>query len=325
MDYDDDMYVSDRKRRRAFLYGSFLLCLLGAALVSAAFGTQYWYQADVSNLDDVEWQGKFNTGLFKGKSTLVGLGSSTFIYYTVCSDGLCMYSCASTKQGREEHLQQVVDDTLNNNTTDSCIREEKTSVLRQAPQHFRQVSAEDGDAIPGRSGLLRLFSGRVGVADSTGHEEDPGYGARGVSGTDGLMSQSLWAGTIACLSLGLLFAVLGAVFAVVNTATTPVEAITGIPGLYIWNGLAALFELVAVICWAVQFSSNLTHNVLIVDSLGGWTTEGGEALGYSFWLVVVAVVVHCANCALIGFGTYEPKVKEKLQEPDKANNDILLY
>lgn len=37
------------------------------------------------------------------------------------------------------------------------------------------------------------------------------------------------------------------------------------------------------------------------------------------------MVVHIANCGLIGFGTYEPKLKEKIQEPDKVTNDILLY
>lgn len=217
-------------------------------------------------------------------------------------------SCRQRINPIANSISQVNRKTLPSNTTEVVYTED-----------------EDGDSAyrPNSTGFINfgLFQGDKGL--------NVGFGERisqfEVSGTDGLMSQSLWAGTIACLSLGLLFAVLGAVFAVVNTATTPVEAITGIPGLYIWNGLAALFELVAVICWAVQFSSNLTHNVLIVDSLGGWTTEGGEALGYSFWLVVVAVVVHCANCALIGFGTYEPKVKEKLQEPDKANNDILLY
>ena len=36
----------------------------------------------------------------------------------------------------------------------------------------------------------------------------------------------------------MLFAVLGAVFAVINTATTPVEAISGIPGLFVWNTAA---------------------------------------------------------------------------------------
>ena len=45
----------------------------------------------------------------------------------------------------------------------------------------------------------------------------------------------------------------------------------------------ALMELIAIILWSVQFSSRLTKNVLVVDALQGWTTEGNEKLGYSFW------------------------------------------
>jgi hypothetical protein len=52
------------------------------------------------------------------------------------------------------------------------------------------------------------------------------------------MSYGLWISTIGCVCLAILFAVFSAVFALVNTATTPVEAITGIPGLYVWNSLA---------------------------------------------------------------------------------------
>jgi len=49
----------------------------------------------------------------------------------------------------------------------------------------------------------------------------------------------LWVATIACLAGALLFAGLSAVFAVVNTATTPIGTATGVPGLYLWNSLAS--------------------------------------------------------------------------------------
>ncbi|KAJ4427945.1 hypothetical protein ANN_23957 [Periplaneta americana] len=48
----------------------------------------------------------------------------------------------------------------------------------------------------------------------------------------------LWVAAIACLAGALLFAGLSAIFAVVNTATTPIGAVTGVPGLYLWNSLA---------------------------------------------------------------------------------------
>lgn len=142
---------------------------------------------------------------------------------------------------------------------------------------------------------------------------------------DDLMDYGLWVGTIVCLSLGLLMAVVGALFAVINTATTPVEAITGVPGLYLWNGLAALFDMICVILWAVQFHTHLSKNVLLYDRDNGWTTEGLEVFGYSFWLVVVAIFVHVANIAIIFIGTYEPKVKEQMEPPESKSGNIMLY
>ena len=56
----------------------------------------------------------------------------------------------------------------------------------------------------------------------------------------------LWVATIACLAGALLFAGLSAVFAVVNTATTPIGTATGVPGLYLWNSLASKCTR---ICW----------------------------------------------------------------------------
>lgn len=53
-----------------------------------------------------------------------------------------------------------------------------------------------------------------------------------------LMNFGLWLFTILSLALALLFGVVSAVFAVINTVMTPVEVITGIVGLYLWNGIA---------------------------------------------------------------------------------------
>jgi hypothetical protein len=49
----------------------------------------------------------------------------------------------------------------------------------------------------------------------------------------------LWVAAITCLGGALLFAGLSALFAVVNTATTPIGMATGVPGLYLWNSLAS--------------------------------------------------------------------------------------
>lgn len=48
----------------------------------------------------------------------------------------------------------------------------------------------------------------------------------------------VWIATIGCLAVGLLFSVLSAIFAVLNTATNQYLLLTGLPGLYLWNALA---------------------------------------------------------------------------------------
>lgn len=52
------------------------------------------------------------------------------------------------------------------------------------------------------------------------------------------INMGLWASTIAFICLGLVMAVMGAFFAVLNTAGNPVEPILGILGLFIWNAIA---------------------------------------------------------------------------------------
>lgn len=50
-----------------------------------------------------------------------------------------------------------------------------------------------------------------------------------------IMVYSLWALTVIGVFAGLIMAVASAVFAVINSAITPISALAGIPGLYFWN------------------------------------------------------------------------------------------
>uniref|UniRef100_A0A2P2HWR9 Clarin-2-like n=1 Tax=Hirondellea gigas TaxID=1518452 RepID=A0A2P2HWR9_9CRUS len=278
--------------KRSMVFVTFFGCCFCLALLAASLGTRYWFVASC-------------------RQRFVPIPSSVSQIMHKTSDS-------------ERTLDSVTSDgkkmanTVNLGTNDEKSVRNDGDVVKS-----EDVASIGPEFRPNSTGFINfgLFHGDKGL--------NVGFGERisqfDVSSTAGLLQEGLWAGTIACLSAALLFVVLGAVFAVINTVITPVEAITGITGLYIWNSLAAAFELVAVILWSVQYSTRLVENVLILDSKGGWTTEGNESLGYSFWLVVVAMVVHIANCGLIGFGTYEPKLKEKIQEPDKVTNDILLY
>ncbi|XP_063868227.1 uncharacterized protein LOC135104624 isoform X1 [Scylla paramamosain] len=336
-------------QRKVVIFISLLMCFLGASLLSAAFGTEYWFVSDSKWSYTGEVSGSVNFGLFKGKNAFMVNEHRMHTIYVVCLKDYCMYSCADTKEHREEQLQMLLDKE-ENGLLEHC---ERKSASRSAKMiHPTQVQLMQGVDNVRKSNLWSLFSppfsplGQVAYKLESEHVErddfveeseatdapvnsstlDPGTGNT-TSGPENLeyMDYGLWVGTIACLSAGLLMAVVGALFAIVNTATTPVEAITGIPGLYLWNGLAALCDMLTVILWAVQFHKHLTDNVLLYDANDGWTTKGMEVFGYSFWLVVVAIFVHIANIVIISIGTWEPKKKDHLQAPESKGGNIMLY
>lgn len=57
-----------------------------------------------------------------------------------------------------------------------------------------------------------------------------------------LMTFSLWLFTILAVCIAMIFGLVGAIFSIINTVMTPVETITGVQGLYLWNGLASKSE-----------------------------------------------------------------------------------
>ncbi|KAE8750902.1 hypothetical protein FOCC_FOCC002330 [Frankliniella occidentalis] len=155
----------------------------------------------------------------------------------------------------------------------------------------------------------------VGFVDLARAEED-------------LLLYGLWVATICSLGGALLFCALAGVFAVINTATTPIGALTGVPGLYLWNTLAMLLDLGAVGLWAVQFHQKLQFNVMTrEDRENYWISTNMATFGASFWFVVGAAVVHVLNMTAIFFGTREPREKTApapmLEE--KGNGAIMLY
>lgn len=327
-----------RAQKKSFIFGSFILCCLGASLLASAMATMNWFEA-TCHTDQATSTGTINFGLFQGQRTLTDGSTATHDLKVVCDGGDCMYSCGVSKEQRLEQLQLLRDQEyypswVNTNCPlvrlarslsppslgtlwgkgESGAKEEEEALEDSWKKEMRAKEEEAEEEVEEEEGTS---------TDPTSTTEDSSATPR--SGQAEFMDYGLWAGTIACLCLGMLFAVVGALFAVINTATTPVEAITGVPGLYVWNTLAALFNLVCVICWAVQFHAHLTKNVLLYDKDNGWTTEGNEVFGYSFWLVVVAIFVHVANILIIFFGTYEPKVKEQMKAPESKSGTIMLY
>ncbi|KAK7792200.1 hypothetical protein R5R35_005153 [Gryllus longicercus] len=138
----------------------------------------------------------------------------------------------------------------------------------------------------------------------------------------------VWVATIGSLCAGVLFAALAAIFAVINTATTPSGSLTGVPGLYLWNFFTLFFNLAAVSLWITQFYQKLQYNVMSMeDQRNMWSSTDMAKFGYSFWFVVGATIASFVSLVIIYIGTNEGRQKKTPQPmiEEKSNGAIMLY
>ena len=56
------------------------------------------------------------------------------------------------------------------------------------------------------------------------------------------MSFGLWVFTVLCVAIAIIFGLVSSIFAIINTVMTPIEVISGMQGLYLWNGMGGNLE-----------------------------------------------------------------------------------
>lgn len=93
--------------------------------------------------------------------------------------------------------------------------------------------------------------------------------------------------------------------------------------------LLAISQIIAFVCWAVQFVEKLQHNTLPLENRGQmWTTKGMASLGHSFYFVVGGTVLALVNVTVLATAIrLERRYRRKL-EPDydeKTQGAIMLY
>ena len=52
-----------------------------------------------------------------------------------------------------------------------------------------------------------------------------------------LMPFGLWLFTVLCVAIAIIFGLVSSIFAIINTVMAPGEVISGIHGLFLWNGM----------------------------------------------------------------------------------------
>ncbi|XP_045472940.1 clarin-3 [Harmonia axyridis] len=140
------------------------------------------------------------------------------------------------------------------------------------------------------------------------------------------MNYSIWLGTVVTVCGSLVFSALGAVFTII-TVSRRSKYTKGSVKLYLWNFLALLSQIGAIILWLVQFYMKLQYNVLSrEDKDNMWSSEGLSELGYSFWCVTGAAAATLCNIFIICIANSDDDVEQVISVvEEKTNGAIMLY
>uniref|UniRef100_A0A1A9Z9J2 MARVEL domain-containing protein n=1 Tax=Glossina pallidipes TaxID=7398 RepID=A0A1A9Z9J2_GLOPL len=138
----------------------------------------------------------------------------------------------------------------------------------------------------------------------------------------------LWLITALGTGFGLLSCAISAIAAVFKAASAAKKPGTMLV-LFASNISSALSQVLAFICWLVQFFQYLQHNVLAIeDRRHNWYSHGLASLGYSFYLVVVSTLVVFLNITILFHARRREKREVRhLQPPseEKHQSAIMLY
>ncbi|XP_006867499.1 PREDICTED: clarin-3 [Chrysochloris asiatica] len=130
------------------------------------------------------------------------------------------------------------------------------------------------------------------------------------------------------LALSLFTSLLSSGFTFYNSISNPYQTFLGATGVYTWNGLNASFILLAMLLFVGntqfnQFSKTLSQALYptIVH------TGGTHSYGYSFWLLLLVILLNIVSVAIIIFyqrARYQRK-QEQRKPMEYAPRDGILF
>lgn len=254
------------KTKWNILFATFVLSCLSLAALIVSFCTPYWVTAEAYERTAYR-NSDVQYGLFAGSLTRNVLATPVYYDLTV----ICLY----------EH----------NVCAYSCQKDE---ALREAELHA-MMAGEKPVECP-------LASGRLLQTETTS-----GTSGRATS-QDEFINAGLWLTTVIFLGLATAFAGASASFSIINVLFNPVEPVFSVFGLYIWNGIVIGATVLVMILWGALFGSYLSENIGITDTLtpeAPYSSEGMAALGASYWILFLPLILHGSNIGLLLWRQYE--------------------
>jgi len=159
------------------------------------------------------------------------------------------------------------------------------------------------------STIEKLASGKVYFGLLRGYKVfDSGFGTKGRDEsinvvdyikTESLYPLGLWVLILALAIIVVIFNIVSTALCLLNLLTKPFRTEQGPIGVTIVNLVSSLLTLVCVIVFVVIYSSYLSASVLTREELKkNWISDGKTSLGWSFYLLVGALMTQMTTMAL---------------------------
>lgn len=143
--------------------------------------------------------------------------------------------------------------------------------------------------------------------------------------TEGLFNYGIWMTCIISAALSIVFGLVTMGFAIFNIFGKPIETITGPIGLYLWNGTASLFAFLEMILFVILFQTTLKKNFMEKDAYEKFDVSDYTKLGYSFFLVLCAVVLFLINIVILMCSVYKMRFSRRKEENKYVDKGVILY
>ncbi|XP_049548515.1 uncharacterized protein LOC125959690 [Anopheles darlingi] len=255
------------KTKWNLLFATFILSCASLTVLIVSLCTPYWLVSEAFESNAYK-NSEINYGLFSGSLTQNFLPVPRYFDLTLTclySEYVCAYSCQDSEESRTEEVLLLLQGLR---PADCPLRSS------------RKVSAANINQL--------ISSGPSGKAN--GHDRAE------------FINTGLWVSTVVFTGIAAGFAGISVSFSIINVLFNPVEPILSVFGLYIWNGIAATAGALAMILWGSLFGSTLQQNIAITDTLTvqiPYKSNGLASLGVSYFLLLLPIVFHTANIALL--------------------------